>query len=347
MHVADGQLSLLNKTRAISDILADPDTPQKLSVQLEQVDAIRRYAFQQLLLPESDSYSKYADVGRPWVVKNLFASPELSLKPVSWCYPILGCASYRGFFDETRLQDFVQQLEQQGHDVYISNVSAYSTLGWFDDPVLNTFVFWPETSLAGLIFHELAHQLLYVEADSRFNESFATAVQQIGIQRWLHSKNRSAQLKNYQQRLRNRRQVLALIEQSRDQLATVYASTDNEPQKRDAKQRIIRQLKSDYQSLAANFQIKEGYARWFERDINNAQLAAISTYQHWVPAFLSIYQDSQEQLPIFYERVRLLAEMAQDQRDFCIEQWISNSSNITTRCNLVIDTTASQVTAVN
>jgi predicted aminopeptidase len=322
LHVANGQFDLVSKQRSIEQLLADEQSPADLKKQLKLVLKIRGFAFNQMHLPESGSYSQYADLGRPWVVKNLFAASEFSTTGISWCYPIAGCARYRGFFDEARLREFADDLEQQGHDVYITSVAAYSTLGWFDDPVLNTFVFSSETRLVGLIVHELAHQRLYVEDDSRFNESFASAVEQIGVERWLLSRNDTEMLRRYLMRKSNRHQVVELIRQARQQLAELYAMDLATEHMRRRKQQLIADLKQRYSDLSDGFEVKDGFGAWFERDINNAQLLSVSTYHDWVPAFLEIYRDAQEDLPRFYARVERLGELESEPRQRCLEQWL-------------------------
>jgi predicted aminopeptidase len=324
LHVANGQLDLISKRRPIAQVVTDEETPDHLRQQLELVLKVRRFAFDQMHLPESGSYDSYADLGRPWVVKNLFAAPEFSVDPVRWCYPVAGCTRYRGFFDEARLDDFVAGLEASGHDVYVASVAAYSTLGWFDDPVLNTFVFRLQSRLVGLIIHELAHQRLYIEDDSQFNESFASAVEQIGVERWLSAHGEPGQFARYQTRKANRHRVFELIQQARQQLADLYALGLEADVMRQGKQRVIADLKQRYQDLSAGFDVKDGFSGWFARDINNAQLLSVSTYHDWVPAFLSIYRDAREDLPRFYARVEQLSELEPKSRRRCLEQWLIN-----------------------
>ncbi|MDQ7011385.1 MAG: aminopeptidase, partial [Mariprofundaceae bacterium] len=222
LHSARGQVEIMRQTRSIDEVLADSSSTARLREQLRKVRQIRRFAFDELALPVSGSYGDYADLGRSYVLKNLFAADEFSIRLQRWCYPLVGCAGYRGFFDENRLARFRDDLRQQGKDVYVAHVSAYSTLGWFDDPVLNTFVYWPDERLAGLIFHELAHQRLYIDGDTRFNESFATAVQQAGVERWLAQHADKPRLHRYRQYLRNRASVIDLIEHTRQRLAALY-----------------------------------------------------------------------------------------------------------------------------
>ena len=314
LHSAQGQFEIMRQTRAIDDVLADEQTPPRLRRQLQLVLQIRQFAFDRLALPRSDSYSEYADLGRPYVLKNLFATEEFSTSLQRWCYPLVGCAGYRGYFDEDRLQRFRAGLLAQGKDVYVGHVSAYSTLGWFDDPVLNTFVNWPDYRLAGLIFHELAHQRLYIDDDTRFNESFATAVQQAGVEQWLARAGDSRRLQRYRQYLRNRAQVIELIEQTRSQLAELYAQDLPDAEKRQRKQQQMQDLRAQYRRLLASFEIKDGFGRWFEGDLNNARLASVSTYHAQVEVFRRLLECRQGDFAQFYRELEKVAEQPKARR---------------------------------
>jgi predicted aminopeptidase len=314
LYSAQGQLSIMRQTRDIDDILADETTPPRLRQQLQRVQQIRRFAFNQLALPQSGSYTEYADLGRPYVLKNLFATEEFSTQLQRWCYPLVGCAGYRGYFDEARLRRFKAELLRAGKDVYVGHVSAYSTLGWFDDPVLNTFVNWPDYRLAGLIFHELAHQRLYIDDDTRFNESFATALQQAGVEQWLAQQGDSRRLQRYRQYLRNQAQVIDLIELAREQLAQLY-TIDLEPaEKRRRKRQRLQALREDYQQLASSFDIKDGFGRWFKGELNNARLASVSTYHAQVAVFRQLLDCRPGDFDLFYRRLEKMGEMPKGKR---------------------------------
>lgn len=313
-HSAKGQFSIMQQARNIDELLQDPATSPALSRQLRKVQTFRQFAFDQLALPKSASYTEYADLGRPYVLKNLFASDEFSIQLQRWCYPLVGCAGYRGYFDEHMLNEFRSHLLQQHKDVYVANVSAYSTLGWFDDPVLNTFVNWPDYRLAGLIFHELAHQRLYIDGDTRFNESFAVAVQQAGVEKWLQAQGETAKLQRYRQLLRNRSRVVALIEQTRQQLDALYHSDLTPPLMRVRKQQMLLQLRQSYQQMSAGFNIKDGFSRWFESGLNNAKLASVSTYHAQVGAFRHLLKRHHGDFAAFYRAVAVIAAMPQAQR---------------------------------
>lgn len=324
LHSVKGHFSIIQQKRDIDDILRDEHVDSKLSQRLQLVQGIRRFAFDELMLPESDSYSEYADLKRNYVLKNLFAAEEFSIRAKQWCYPIVGCAGYRGFFDLERLDEFVSDLQQQNYDVYVASVAAYSTLGWFDDPVLNTFINWPDYRLAGLIFHELAHQQLYVDGDSRFNESFATAVQQAGVEKWLLSQGLDLQLQLYRQHILNRRAVFDLIKQTRNELDQLYQRDINDDEKRRLKAQALERLKARYQALAKTHQVKDGFQRWFDGELNNARLVSVSTYNDWVPVFSAILVQQQGDFRAFYNEVERISKVPRQQRQQCFDDWLQH-----------------------
>ena len=280
----------------------------------------------ELALPDSDSYTLYADIGRNYVVKNLFAAEEFSTRPYQWCYLIVGCMGYRGYFDEDRLQRYREQMQQQGFDVYVTRVTAYSTLGWFDDPVLNTFIDWPEHRLAGLIFHELAHQRLFIDGDTPFNESFAMAVQHAGVERWLQTKGETARLQRYRQYLQNRQQVTGLIERARQDLTRLYQTDMAMESMRRAKQDRLQLLKSEYAQLSAGFEVKDGFKYWFDSELNNAKLASVSTYHAQIPAFRARLAQLDGNFGLFYQQVAELSRLTSEQRSDCLQYWAQAES---------------------
>jgi predicted aminopeptidase len=323
LHSINGHMSIINSAQDIDDLLADENTDAELADRLRLVGRIRQFAVQQLQLPESGSYTIYADLKRSYALKNLFAAPEFSVEAHHWCYPIVGCAGYRGYFDEARLQKTLVSLKQQGFDTYVSNVSAYSTLGWFDDPVLNTFINWPDYRLAGMIFHELSHQQLYIDGDTEFNESFAVAVQQAGIKQWLHSNGDAARAARYQQQLDNRQQVIKLIKNSQLQLKDLYAQDIQANVMRQSKNDIIHNLKRDYKDLSSQFAIEDGFRRWFEGPVNNARLVSISTYYDLVPAFLQLLESHDGNFPAFFKHVENIGKLPDKERKDCLRMWNS------------------------
>src|SRR5689334_13751147 len=238
---AAGQFELLANSQPIPDVIGRSDAA--LAARLERIREIREFASRELGLPNNGSYTRYTDLGRPYVTWNVFATPELSLKPRQWCFPIAGCVNYRGYFKEAQAEGESKRLRAAGDDVYVGGVPAYSTLGWFDDPVLSSFVSWPETEIARLIFHELAHQLLYVKNDSTFNESFATAVEEAGLARWLASRH-DTQLEKLAARADKMRSVFRdLVRTTRAKLGQLYASDASDDDKRRAKSEILAAMK--------------------------------------------------------------------------------------------------------
>jgi len=313
-----GHLEVMGKTRPIEDWLADPDTDEHLRDRLRQVLDMRRFAEDRLALPVDDSYADYADLGRDWVVRNLFAAPEFALQARTWCHPLAGCVAYRGYFDEAMLEEDAAALRAQGYDVYIAPIAAYSTLGWFDDPVLNTFLGWSEAGLAGLLFHELAHRRVYVEDDSAFNEAYATAVQQAGVAVWLSRQGKAEDLARYRQRLDNRRQVFELIRQARDDLRAIYAGSSSETDKRRRKRLRLQRLREDYRRLAAGFRVRDGFARWMDSEINNAKLLSVATYHDATPAFQELLRRNGNDFAAFHRAVEAIAGLPKPRRTDCL-----------------------------
>jgi predicted aminopeptidase len=246
---------------------------------------------------------------------NVFAAPALSLKPKQWCFPVAGCVNYRGYFREEEARSEAARLRAEGEDVHVSGVPAYSTLGWFDDPVLSSFVRWPETEVARLIFHELAHQLLYVKDDSVFNESFATAVEEAGLARWLAAQHDPVQDAQAARSQRLRDAFRGIILSARSRLAALYASPASDDEKRAGKRDAFAAMKADYDLAKAGEPGLAGYDRWFAQNPNNASLAAIAIYTDRVPAFRALLAESGDDLPRFYARVRTLAAMPKPERD--------------------------------
>jgi predicted aminopeptidase len=310
---AAGQFELLANAQPIPDVIGKSDAA--LATRLKRIREIREFASRDLGLPNNGSYTRYTDLGRPFVTWNVFATPELSLKPLQWCFPIAGCVNYRGYFRESQAANESKRLKAAGDDVYIGGVPAYSTLGWFDDPVLSSFVRWPETEVARLIFHELAHQLLYVKSDTAFNESFAVTVEEEGLKRWLASRHDSKLTKFADRANRMRAIFQDLVRTTRDKLSEIYASHESDDEKRRAKREIIDAMKVAYEKAKEGEPGLSGYDRWFAQQPNNAALAAVGLYTDWVPAFRELLHESNDELPTFYQRVRELAAKPKHERD--------------------------------
>jgi len=325
-HSANGHLALMNKRVDIDDMLADSSLDNKLRERLQLVQDIRRFSIERLALPDNGSYSAYVELDRPYVLQNLFAAEEFSTRLHRWCYPIIGCTSYRGYYDETRLQSYVEALENDGFEVYIGQVSAYSTLGWFDDPVLSSFIEWPDYRLAGLLFHELTHQRIYIDDDTEFNESLASAVQQSGILLWLESQNQGARLDDFHQWLEYRSRVLALIGETRDQLARLYQQDIADSEKREAKALAFDRARLAHAEIARQHQVNQGFTRWFAGDLNNAKIGSVATYSNRVPAFINMIQAYNNDFETFFAYVEKLGDLHKPIRDACLETWSEQTS---------------------
>ncbi len=313
-QAAAGQWQLLQARRPATVILTDPATPPELRRRLLLAQDLRRFASTELALPDNDSYRLYADLQRPYVVKTVFAAPELALEPRRWCFLLIGCLSYRGYFDAEAAQRLADELRQAGDDVYVADVPAYSTLGWFDDPLLNTFVHWPTARLAELMFHELAHQRLYIAGDTAFNEAFATAVGRLGAELWLAQHGTAAEREQYAVDHHRRRQFQQLVAASRESLAVLYAADFSDAEKRTGKQRILTQLREGYQQLKQSWDGYAGYDRWFGQDLNNAKLAGNSTYHRLTPAFEALFEREGRNFAAFYQAAERLGQLPPAER---------------------------------
>lgn len=312
-QAAQGQLELLTDSRPIDDWLADPSTNTNLRHRLEAARQIRRYAIQELKLPDNGSYTNFTNIKRPYVLWNVVATPELSLKPMQWCFPVAGCVNYRGYYSKHEAQAYAKQLRKQGHDVEVGGVSAYSTLGWFSDPLVSTFINYPEAELARLIFHELAHQVVYVQGDSKFNESFASAVEQAGVEGWLERFGNPAMVEAFERYSSRKKDFMALLVRYRGELEKAYASDTSKDEKRATKARLFMALKDDYQVLKANWGGYSGYDRFFAEPLSNAHLASIATYNDFVPAFRALLR-KERSWPAFYKAVNRIARLDKTDR---------------------------------
>jgi predicted aminopeptidase len=315
LESAQGQLALMSKRRPIARVVADPGTPADVRKQLAAVAQIREFASRNLHLPDNGSYRTYADVGGPYVVWNVVAAPEFSVDPKEWCYPIVGCVAYRGYFAERRARDFGDALKGEGFDVSVGGVAAYSTLGHFDDPILNTMLGWNDVELASIIFHELTHQMIYVANDADFNEALATTVEDEGVRRWLESLGRSGELARYELEEKRSLEVVALLSRTRGELRVLYGSGIDPARMRERKAAAFAALRQTYAQLVQGWGPHPPFESWFEGEINNAHLASIATYYDCVPGFRRELAAVGGDLDAFYRRVRELAKLDQEKRD--------------------------------
>jgi len=311
----NGHMNIMAARRDVGKLIDDPKTSPSLRGRLETARAIRQFASAELDLPDNDSYRDYVDIGRDYVTLAVYAAPEFALAPKLWCFAVFGCVPYRGYFSRTSATDEAADLRRRGYDVYVSGVIAYSTLGWSSDPLLNTMFGDDELYLAGLVFHELAHQRLYVEGDSAFNEAFAVAVETTGVQRWLRAGGNVAGMRRYEAGRRRQADFLALVSQT-----LVYASAQPAEGKRAAKAETVERLRQRYRLMRdRHWGGYRGYDAWFDAPINNAKLAATAVYSDRVPAFLRLFDLCSGDYPRFYEAVRRIGALGSADRVAALE----------------------------
>jgi predicted aminopeptidase len=321
-QVIKGQAEILSKRQPIADLLKNPETSEELKQKLLRVQKIRNFASQQMKLPGNGSFSSYADLQRKYVVWNVFATPKFSLDPVRWCFPVAGCLAYRGYFSEHAAEQFAKDLREQENDVYVAGIPAYSTLGWFSDPLLSTVIDWPEARLAGLVFHELAHELVYIKGDTEFNESFAAMIEMEGVRRWFVANARKHKNKNYlqdylQSYLQDKARqhdFVRLVMRYQDKLKVLYSTDWKEEAMFEGKQEIFNDMRKDYQQLKLKWSGYSGYDAWMSGEINNAKIASVAMYQKYVPAFQALLKQHQGRLQDFYQGVRRISVMDVEKR---------------------------------
>ena len=315
-QLASGQSELLNGRESIEVLLASPDTPSMLRERLVLVKSIRDFASTDMGLPDNQSYRDYVDLHRPYAVWNVYAAEEFSATAKEWCFPIAGCVAYRGYFEEQKARDYALGLSEQGLDSFVGGVAAYSTLGWFDDPVLNTFINRGDARLAGLLFHELAHQQLYLPGDTGFNESFARAVEIEGVRRWLSQQQREGQMEDYLQDLQIHEDFVGTLLAGREELVALYAQTLDDEEKRRRKLALLERIQQqDYPAFRQRWDGTRQYDGWMAKDFNNAKLATLANYHHWLPAFQQLLLDRQGDFKQFYNDAEALSKMEPAKRD--------------------------------
>lgn len=328
-----GQYQLIAGQRPIDKLAANSNTEPRLRKQLHLVQELRGFAEKELKLPVDNHYRKYVDVHRPYVVWNVEAAPEFSMEPKSWWYPLVGRLEYRGYFSERAAQQYAGTLRRKGYDVYIGGASAYSTLGWFKDPVLNTFVFDPEPDLAETLFHELGHQRVFARGDTDFNEAFATTVGQEGARRWLRAKGDTKAIERYQAERQRNNDFVRLVMDARHELETLYGDERNEAGKikaskkpleippdqlQERKKAIFDQLRNRYAQVKAQWGGNSEYDHFFSRPINNAQLNSVAAYYDLVPGFVQLLKMNGDDLEKFYAAAENLSKKPKKER----QQWL-------------------------
>jgi len=313
-QAAKGQMSLLLGRERIDSLLRAPDVDPETRRKLQLVLDVREFAARELLLDPGDSYLSYTALKQSYVLWNVFAAPEFSTEPTQWCYPIAGCVSYRGYFREDAAQRFAASLSAQGLDVYSGGVDAYSTLGWFDDPLTSAVLRRPDHRLAALLFHELAHQRLYVPGDTMFNESYATFVEQEGLRRWLEINPQGGVSELIAREARMQEAFVALVSEHRDFLRTLYSQPLDEVQMRAGKQAIQEAMRAEYARLREEWDYT-GYDRWFAGPLNNAQLATVASYNALVPFFASMLAQAEGDMARFHADVEAFTRLPATERE--------------------------------
>ena len=368
-----GQLSLLNKRVPIETVIEDPETSEETREALNRVLEIRRFAVDELGLPDNRSYATYVDLdgngagsesigagsestgggsesigggsestgadfgsdtadtgagnarqGRNSAVWTVVAAGEFSIDPRTWCFPFAGCVSYRGYFNEGAARRFAARLEDEGLDVLVGGASAYSTLGYFADPVVSTMIAGPDYRLVEVLLHELAHQKFYLKGDSDLNEAFATAVAEYGTRRWLMQSGDAGGLDAYEGQSLIQTQFAELIGRQRERLRAIYAGSEPAEAKRRAKAAAFDALRSEYAALKPAWEGRANYDAWFSRPLNNADIASVATYRYWVPGLLWLLES--RGLDAFYEEVETLTALDTEQRRQRLQSWLEQAA---------------------
>ena len=314
LHSMRGQWDVMSRREPIAAVIADPSTPADLRARLQTVLDLREFASRELKLPDNDSYRSYADVGRPFVAWNVFAAPEFSLEPRQWCFPIIGCVAYRGYFDEAKAERYAAKLRADSLDVYVGPVPAYSTLGYFADPVLNTMLSWDDVFVAALLFHELAHQQLYVKGDAAFSEAFASVVGDAGVRRWLAATGREELLAEFEAAQAREAEFAALVERGRERFEELYASGLAPGEMRAAKAREFGRMLAGYRRLVESWDGFDAYGPWFDGGLDNAKMVSVATYNELAPGFRALLGQCGRDLPCFYARAGEIGALPLEER---------------------------------
>lgn len=311
----NGHLNIVSAGQSVDRLIVDPTPASELKEQLKLARDIRSFASDRLSLPDNKSYRNYVDTGREYATWSVFAAQELSLDVRNWCFPVVGCVPYRGYFSREAATKFAQGVKGEGLDVYVGGVPAYSTLGLFDDPLLNTMFRHGDTYLAGVVFHELSHQRIYVANDTRFNEAFAVSVERAGTEAWLRKRGKVSDIRNYDRSRRHNEDFLALVAQSREDLKDIYSRNISDAEKRRLKEAAIERLRDRYRQMKAQrWNGYDGYDLWFSEPINNAKLATVAVYNDLVPAFRRLLRLCSHDFTQYYQAVERIAELDKEQR---------------------------------
>ena len=305
MQAVKGQIELNSKREPIDEVLQDEDTSPELAARLRLVQEAREFSVDELGLPDNKSYRTYADIEREFVVWNVIAAPEFSTQPRTWCFPVAGCVGYRGYFSQDNALRESEKLASKGFDVVVGGVSAYSTLGKFNDPVISSMMKWDDVHFVGVLFHELAHQVLYVKGDTGFNESFATAVEEFGVLRWLESRGQVDEIWAYRKSRQLRQDLMSLVADARVDLDELYASNVDDGAKRLQKQARLHSLEEDAEGLLQRN--GRNPTKWLNGGLNNARLVSMTLYEGRLPEFRALLDQCDQRIECFYDESRALA----------------------------------------
>lgn len=307
-----GHFKMISKREQIVDIVNDSARDEKLIKQLNLALELRAFASSELKLPENDSYRSYVQLDQPYITWNVFAADKYSISLQQWCFMVVGCVPYRGYFAESEAINFAENLSEQGLDVYVAGAPAYSTLGWFDDPLLSSMIDRGEITTAAYIFHELAHQQFYLKGDGAFNEAFATAVEEIGVRQWLMQ--RPQELESYNEWLMQKTIFSQFVKSSREEFELLYQQEYDSEKMLVEKEILIAEMRRKFSNLSAGNKHISRYTNWMSGPLNNAQLGAISLYRELVPAFHEIYSLCDQDYEKFYVKVESISKMPEEQR---------------------------------
>lgn len=324
-QAVEGHWRLMRARVPVQELIDDAETPAETRAALARAQRARRFAVDALALPDNPSYTTYVDIKREAVTWNVIATQPLSIDAETWCFPVAGCLSYRGYFRRQSAEAYAERLRQQGLDVAVTQAGAYSSLGWFDDPLLSTMLARGEPLVAGVVFHELAHQQLYVKDDSSFNESFASFVERQGVEDWIAHVDRPELLARYRRYQSRRADFLELLGELRSELAALYASDRSDAEKLAGKAAAFAALRDRYGALKERWGGYSGYDGWFEQPLNNARVAGISTYNRWVGAFATLFVDSEQNYARFFRRSAQLAALEPAERQRRLQALLARS----------------------
>ena len=327
-QIVSGHMSIVAGKKSVDEVVESEDTDDRTRHRLSLAVAAKEFGVQELALPDNKSYSTFYDTKRNYVTWNVVAAEEFSFRPRRWCFPIAGCVSYRGYYEQSDAQDYANELAEEGLDVAVNGATAYSTLGWFADPLLNTMLNRSDASIASLIFHELAHQQLYVGDDSKFNESFASFVEEQGLMLWQELRGSEDQSAELERRRSRQEDFIRLLRATRDDLQVLYQSGIDETAMREKKNARYRKLLAEYETLKTSWDGYRGYDGWFERELNNARLVSVATYNDYIPAFEVLFADSGKDFPAFYAAAEALSKMPRDKRQESMQALMERAGNI-------------------